>query len=68
MEMKPNKLQSASTVKAQLINDRFQKDNEPIPTILEKSTKSLGCWYDSQLKDLEQAQQLKQDSIGGFQF
>lgn len=43
-------------------------DNEPIPTTLEKSTKSLGCWYDSQLKDLEQARQLKQDSIGGFQF
>lgn len=66
--MKPNQLQSASPVKAQLVSDRFQMDNEPIPTTLEKSTKSLGCWYDSQLKDLEQARQLKQDSISGFQF
>ncbi|KAL1277462.1 hypothetical protein QQF64_024135 [Cirrhinus molitorella] len=66
MEIKPNKSRSISIVKGQLTNERFQINNEPIPTVLEKPIKSLGRWYSAELKDSKQVEQLRQDTISGL--
>ncbi|KAK0148024.1 hypothetical protein N1851_012273 [Merluccius polli] len=50
----------------QLTNLRFHIHDEPIPTILEKPIKSLGRWYYPGLKDAEQVEQLRQDTISGL--
>ncbi len=66
MEIKPSKSRSISIVKGQIVNERFLINGEPIPTILEKPIKSLGRWYNTDLKDAEQVEQLKQDTISGL--
>ncbi|KAL1273018.1 hypothetical protein QQF64_028880 [Cirrhinus molitorella] len=66
MEIKPNKSRSISIVKGQLTNERFQINNEPIPTVLEKPIKSLGRWYSAELKDSKQVEQLRHDTISGL--
>ncbi|XDV11573.1 hypothetical protein PO909_000474, partial [Leuciscus waleckii] len=66
MEIKPSKSRSISIVKGQLTNERFQVNNEPIPTVLEKPIKSLGRWYSAELKDSKQVEQLRQDTISGL--
>ncbi len=66
MEIKPSKSRSISIVKGQIVNERFLINGEPIPTILEKPIKSLGRWYNIDLKDAEQVEQLKQDTISGL--
>jgi len=57
---------SISIIKGQLTNERFQVNNEPIPTVLEKPIKSLGRWHSAELKDWKQVEQLRQDTISGL--
>ncbi len=52
MEIKPSKSRSISIIKGQIVNERFYISDEPIPTILEKPIKSLGRWYNTDLKTL----------------
>lgn len=66
MEIKPSKSRSISIVKGQIVNERFYINYSPITTILEKPIKSLGRWYNSDLKDAEQVEQLRQDTISGL--
>lgn len=66
MEIKPSKSHSISIVKGQLVTERFHINGEPIPTILEKPIKSSGRWYSANLKDAEQVEQLRQDTIYGL--
>ncbi len=66
MEIKPSKSRSISIIKGQIVNERFYINDEPIPTILEKPIKSLGRWYNTDLKDAKQVEQLKQDTISGL--
>ena len=66
MAIKPSKSRSISIVKGQLVNERFHISNEPIPTVLEKPIKSLGRWYSAELKDSEQVEQIRQETIGGL--
>ncbi len=66
MEIKPSKCRSISIIKGQIVNERFCINDEPIPTILEKPIKSLGRWYNTDLKDAEQVEQFKQDTISGL--
>ena len=66
MEIKPSKSRSISIAKGKLTNERFHVNNEPIPTVLEKPIKSLGRWYSAELKDSEQVEQLRQDTISGL--
>ncbi len=40
---------------------------EPIPTVAEKPVKSLGRWYHATLKDSEQVDQLRQDTMCGLE-
>ncbi len=66
MEIKPSKSRSISIIKGQIVNERFYINDEPIATILEKPIKSLGRWYNTDLKDAGQVEQLKQDTISGL--
>uniref|UniRef100_A0A3B3B355 Reverse transcriptase domain-containing protein n=1 Tax=Oryzias melastigma TaxID=30732 RepID=A0A3B3B355_ORYME len=62
MEFKPGKSRSISVVKGQVVNEQFYIRDEPIPTILEKPIKSLGRWYNADLKDTQQVEQLRQNT------
>ncbi|XP_039679282.1 uncharacterized protein LOC120573558 [Perca fluviatilis] len=66
MEIKPSKSCSISIVKGQSANERFHINDKPIPTTLEKPIKSLDRLYNPDLKDSEQVEQLKQDTISGL--
>ncbi|KAJ8016900.1 hypothetical protein DPEC_G00012150 [Dallia pectoralis] len=67
MEIKPSKSRSISFVKGKLSEQRFYVGKEPIPTVAEKPVKSLGRWYYDTLKDTEQVDQLKKDTICGLE-
>lgn len=66
MELKSSKSHSISVVKGQLAGERFYISNEPIPTVLEKSIKSLGRWFNADIRDTHQLEQLWQDTANGF--
>ncbi|CAJ1053434.1 hypothetical protein D4764_02G0002730 [Xyrichtys novacula] len=66
MEIKPSKFRSISIVQGKLTNEKVHVNNEPIPTVLEKPIKSLGCWYSADLKDSKQVEQIRQDTISGL--
>lgn len=53
MEIKSSKSCHISIVKGRLANERFYIGWEPKSTILEKSIKSLGRWYNAAFKDEE---------------
>lgn len=40
---------------------------EPIPMVMERPVKSLRLWYDATLKDTEQVDQLRQDTLSGLE-
>ncbi len=67
MEIKPSKSRSISIVKGKLSEHRFYVGEEPIPTVAEKPVKSLGRWYHAILKDSEQVDQLRQDTMCGLE-
>ncbi len=66
MELKSSKSHSISVVKGQLTGERFYISNEPIPTVLEKSIKSLGRWFNADIRDTQQLEQLWQDTANGL--
>lgn len=51
MKIKLNKSRSISVVKGKLSEQRFYIADKPIPTVSEKPVKSLGCWYNANLKN-----------------
>lgn len=51
-------------LKATLQNEQFHIGIEPLPTILEKPIKSLGQWYNADLRDTQQLEQPQQDTVG----
>lgn len=67
MKIKPSKSRSISILKGKLTEQRFFIGQEPIPTVSEKPIKSLGRWYDSKLRDTDQALLLRQEIIEGLQ-
>ena len=66
MDFKPSKSRSISIVRGQLTGERFHISGEPIPTLLEKPIKSLGRWYNADLRDTQQIEQLRQDTANGL--
>ena len=57
MKFKPAKSRSLSIVKGKVANDiKFQVGGQAIPTVCEEPVKSLGRWYDCNLKDSKQSQ------------
>ncbi|KAL1282810.1 hypothetical protein QQF64_001613 [Cirrhinus molitorella] len=48
-------------VGGKLTDERFYISEEPIPTVLEKPIKSLGRWYNAEIKDTQQFEQIRQD-------
>jgi len=51
MQFKPSKLRSISIVMGKVVDKTFFINGESIPTVSEKPVKSLGRWYDGDLKD-----------------
>lgn len=45
---------------------RFYIGEEPIPTVVEKPVKSLGCCYDASLKDTALVVQIREDTISNL--
>lgn len=66
MEFKPSKSRSISIVGGKLTNQRFYLGETPIPMILEQPVKSLGRWYNESLKDGEQNNKLREETIKGL--
>ncbi|MBN3281348.1 GCIP protein, partial [Polyodon spathula] len=51
MQFKPTKSRSISIIKGKVVDKTFFINGEAIPTVSEKPVKSLGRWYDRDLKD-----------------
>ncbi len=66
MKLKPSKSRSISIVRGKLVDQRFHIDETPIPTVLEMPVKSLGRWYNASLKDSDQSDQLREETIKGL--
>ena len=65
--IKPSKSRSISVIKGKLTEHQFYMGEESIPTVSEKPVKSLGRWYHATLKETEQVDQLRQDTICGLE-
>lgn len=50
-------------VKGKRSEQWFYVSKEPIPTVAEKPVNSRGRWYHANLKDTEQVDQLRQDTM-----
>lgn len=66
MEIKPSKSRSISIVKGRLSDEKFNINGEAIPTVQEKPIKSLGRWYNAELKDTQQVEELRQSTVSGI--
>lgn len=66
MKIKPSKSRSISIYRGKVSGRKFAIDGEEIPTIREKSVKSLGRWYNVDLNDVEQVAQFKKDVAEGL--
>ena len=66
MKFKPSKSRSISIVKGKLVDQRFHIKDTPISLVSELPVKSLGCWYNVSLKDADQSDQLREDTIKGL--
>lgn len=63
MEIKPSKSRSISIVNS---DEKFNINGEAIPTLQEKPIQSLGRWYNAELKDTQQVEELRQNTINGL--
>uniref|UniRef100_A0A3B1JD36 Reverse transcriptase domain-containing protein n=1 Tax=Astyanax mexicanus TaxID=7994 RepID=A0A3B1JD36_ASTMX len=66
MRFKPSKSRSLSISKGKLVDQRFHIKETPIPLVSELPVKSLGRWYNASLKDSDQADQLRKETIKGL--
>ncbi|CAM4720493.1 unnamed protein product [Leuciscus chuanchicus] len=66
MKLKPSKSRSISIIKGKLTDQRFNINETPIPLVSEQPVKSLGRWYNASLKDAEQCDQLREETIKGL--
>ena len=49
-----------------LVDQRFHIKDTPIPLVSELPVKSLGRWYNASLKDKDQSDQLREETIKGL--
>ena len=54
-----------SIIKSQVVDKRFYINSEAIPTVSEKPVKSLGRWYDNDLKDTVCVGEVRQQAVEG---
>ena len=66
MRIKPSKSRSILIYRGKLSDKKFSIDGEEIPTIREKSVKSLGRWYNVDIHDKKQVVQFKKDVSEGL--
>ncbi len=66
MKLKPSKSRSISIVRGKLVDQKFHINKTPIPTVLEMPVKSLERWYNASFKDLDQSDQLREETIKGL--
>lgn len=66
-KISPSKSRSISIVKGVLRDIKFCIGDEPIPTESEQLVKSLGRWNNADLKDKEQVQLLRQETVDGLE-
>ena len=60
MQFKPTKSRSISIIKGKVVDKTFFINGEAIPTVSEKPVKSLGRWYDGDLKDTVRVGEVRQ--------
>ncbi|CAJ1083019.1 uncharacterized protein LOC125005379 [Xyrichtys novacula] len=63
MKFKPSKSRSISIVKGKLTDQRFHIKDTPILLVSELPVKSLGRLYNAHLKDSDQSDQLREETI-----
>ena len=66
MKFKPSKSRRISIVNGKLVDQRFHIKDTPIPLVSELPVKSLGRWYNASLKDKDQSDQLREETIKGL--
>ena len=66
MKFKPSKSRSISIIKGKVVDQRFCIGETPIPMVSEQPVKSLGRWYNANLKDADQVDQLREQTIKGL--
>jgi len=66
MQFKPSKSRSISIVKGKVEDKIFFINGEAIPTVSEKPVKSLGRWYDGDLKDTVQVGEVRRQAVEGL--
>lgn len=67
MKIKPSKSRSISVIKGKLSEQCLYISEEPIPSVTEKPVKSLERWYNTTLKDTDQVDQLRKNTINGLE-
>ncbi|MGH0118129.1 UNVERIFIED_CONTAM: hypothetical protein FKN15_044431 [Acipenser sinensis] len=63
MQFKPTKSRSISIIKGKVVDKMFYINGEAIPTV---SVKSLGRWYDGDLKDTVRVGEVRQQAVEGL--
>ena len=66
MQFKPTKSRSISIIKGKVVDKTFFINGEAIPTVSEKPVKSLGRWYDGDLKDTVRVGEVRQQAVEGL--
>lgn len=67
MKIKPSKSRSILIIKGRLSDHCLFIEEESIPIVMEKPVKSLRLWYDATLKDTEQVDQLRHNTLSGLE-
>ena len=67
MRIKPSKSRSISVTKGKVVEQKFTVEGEEIPSIRVRPVKSLGRWYNADLSDREQVEQLRKDVVEGLE-
>lgn len=65
MKLKPSKSRSISIIRGKLVDQRFHIEETPIPLVSELPVKSFGRWYNISLKDSDQNDPLREETIKG---
>jgi len=66
MQFKFSKLRTVSIVKGKVVDKTFFINGEAIPTVSEKPVKSLGRWYDGDLKDTVRVGEVRRKAMEGL--
>jgi len=66
MQFKPSKSRSISIIKGKVVDKTFFINGEAIPTVSEKPVKSLGRWYDGDLRDTVRVGEVRRQAVEGL--